>query len=395
MSFSIACYSTMIMGILTLLFMFLMVYLKYAMTYWQRRGVFTLPTHFLFGSAKNLVFQKGSIGDEFKTVYDTYKAKGLRYGGFYIFSKPFFFVVDIDLIKNIMVTDFNHFVDRNIYINEEVEPISANLVGLKGNKWRNVRSKLNPHFTSSKIKSMYPFLVESGQHLNDLLEKINRHKQVMPARDCFTKYTLEIIGRCALGLEVDTFTSKNSEFVKYCYMTFNTKSIKRSLVLFLSFLYPEVLRKLNILYIPKSVEVFFTNIITNTVHYRRKTNVRRNDILQMLIDLENNDNNSKTIEEPTTDNEIIENNNNLKGDTGTLTLEEIIAQCFIISLGGFETTSVTLSLLLFELAKNEDIQNAVREEIKSILPKHNNTISYEAISEMTYLEKCIHGKRIG
>lgn len=83
----------------------------------------------------------------------------------------------------------------------------------------------------------------------------------------------------------------------------------------------------------------------------------------------------------------------IKSDTQKkLTLDEITAQTFIFYIAGFETSSTTLSFCLYELVKNPEIQQRAHEEIDRILEKHDGKITYEALSEMKYLETCINGE---
>jgi cytochrome P450 family 6 len=44
---------------------------------------------------------------------------------------------------------------------------------------------------------------------------------------------------------------------------------------------------------------------------------------------------------------------------------------------------------MYELAINENIQENAREEVIKVAENHNGRLSYEAISEMKYLEKCV------
>lgn len=64
---------------------------------------------------------------------------------------------------------------------------------------------------------------------------------------------------------------------------------------------------------------------------------------------------------------------------------------FIKTSAGFETSSTTLSYCLYELAKNPAIQQRVHREIDKILNEHNDELTYEAVCDMIYLEKCIDG----
>jgi cytochrome P450 family 6 len=69
----------------------------------------------------------------------------------------------------------------------------------------------------------------------------------------------------------------------------------------------------------------------------------------------------------------------------------LAAQVFLFFAAGFETSSTTMTFCLYELAINSDIQEILRNEVDTVLEKHEGNISYEAIQEMTYLDKVVAG----
>lgn len=70
-------------------------------------------------------------------------------------------------------------------------------------------------------------------------------------------------------------------------------------------------------------------------------------------------------------------------------LNEIAAQAYLFFIKGFETSASTMSFGMHELAKNQEIQNKVYEEIKTVLERYDKKITYESIKEMKYLDKFI------
>lgn len=123
-------------------------WISWHQTYWKRRGVDYIEPEFFWGNAKPFLKGKLSLGDQFSNFYTQFKRRGKIGGGIYFTLKANYVPVDIELIKNILQKDFNHFVNHGLYYNEADDPLSAHLFHLEDDKWRFLRSKLTPSFTS-------------------------------------------------------------------------------------------------------------------------------------------------------------------------------------------------------------------------------------------------------
>lgn len=74
-----------------------------------------------------------------------------------------------------------------------------------------------------------------------------------------------------------------------------------------------------------------------------------------------------------------------------LTIEEMTAQSFIFFAAGFETASSTMAFCLYELARNQEVQEQLYREVSDVLAKHEGQLTYQAMQDMSYMEQVING----
>jgi cytochrome P450 family 6 len=260
------------------------VYFKRSFTYWKKRNVPYVEPSFPFGNFADASLMRKPFGDVLTDVYK--KLEEHKYAGMYIFTAPRLVFRDPDLIKDVLVKDFSTFHDRGLYMNEEIEPLSGHLFTLNGQRWRNLRIKLTPTFTSGKMKMMFQTLVDCGQELGICLEEMANNGDVIEIKDFLARFTTDIISSCAFGIQCNCLKNKDAEFRQWGRKIFEP-SLKRIVIGILSGVAPVVLDTLKLSTVDSNVSKYFRRMVKESVEYREKNNVKRNDFMQLLIQLKN------------------------------------------------------------------------------------------------------------
>ncbi|KRT85987.1 cytochrome P450, partial [Oryctes borbonicus] len=187
--------------------------------YWTDRNVKQRKQIYFLGDNANIFFGKESIYDAFVNMYNAFPNE--RYMGLYHMLVPTLLVRDPDLIKQLTVKDFDHFLNHRAFIPEGVDPLwSKNLFALKDTEWREMRSTLSPSFTSSKMKMIFTLISEcADDFINHFLEKGG--SQILEMKDTFTRYTNDVIASVAFGIKCDSIRERDNPF-----FTMGTKATK-------------------------------------------------------------------------------------------------------------------------------------------------------------------------
>ena len=138
--------------------------------FWQKLGIpYVKPTPFV-GNLKDCVLLKTTVGEQLQRIYNEHSDK--PYVGIFSFDKPSLLIRDVELVKNILVKDFQTFMDHIILVHEKSDPLFANILSIiRGQLWRHLRTNLTPVFTSRKMKLMFYLVDTCGEELADCLEK--------------------------------------------------------------------------------------------------------------------------------------------------------------------------------------------------------------------------------
>lgn len=328
---------------------------KFVYSYWERKNFKTLPNvNYFVGHLKsNLLLEKSFTN----LILDLYKQTTEPFIGMYGIFYPILFVRDPVLIQSILVKDFNNFASRGMY-SEESDPPSCNMFFASSDKWKNLRRKLSPAFTSSRLKTMFSTYNASGAEFQSLLERAAKNGESVDIKEIAARYATDNITSIAFGIKANSISDPNDEFRKFGYKTVEP-TIKNAIRFGLVFTAPKLMKLFSIRTTDREIEDFFFSVVKQNLEHRKNDNVIRNDVFNLLKDM---------------------------------TLNEIVAQFFVFFLAGFESSANTLAYCLLELAKQPDLQKRVQSEIDCVLDKHNGELTHETFSEMKLLDNCTDGE---
>ncbi|KPI99687.1 Cytochrome P450 6B4 [Papilio xuthus] len=282
-------------------------------------------------------------------------------------TTPCLLLRDLDVIKHVMVKDFDQFVDRGIAFSKE--GLGLNFFNADTDTWKVLRNRFTPLFTSGKLKNMLYLMTERGDTFLDYVENLRSKKSELPIHVLVQKFTMATISACAFGLDLDEDMYKTLN--KIDKMIFTPK-----FSLELDMMYPGILLKLNNSIFPKFLKSFFINLVTTVINQRGGKPTNRKDFMDLLLELRQ----KKTIEgsKGSVDDKV---------RSLELTDDILAAQAFVFYAAGYETSASTMSYLFYELAKHPKIQDKVIAEIDEVLKRYNGEITYDCLNEMTYLQQ--------
>ncbi|XP_043471300.1 cytochrome P450 6k1-like [Leptopilina heterotoma] len=352
-----------ILCIVAVILLFLYVYSSKNHDFWKKQGVKGPDPLPILGNFKDILLNRLSPGEMAKNLYNQFNDESMI--GIYARSTPILLLKDPELIKDILIKDFNKFAARDLPVNEEIEPLSQNLLNLEPKRWRPLRKKLSPVFTSGKLREMFFLLLESGNHFETYLRKIVPKNEPIECRLLTSKFTMDVIGSCAFGIDINTLSDEENDFVRMGRKIF-VLDFWRSIKAKIRDFSPGLFTLLGPIMKDEELDNFFISLIRDTMKYRKENNVVRHDFVDLLRYVKENPE---------------------KMDDVELTDTLIAAQCFIFFAAGFETSSTTMSNSLYELALNPSVQDKLRNEIQQVLNKSEGKLTYDNVKSMKYLHK--------
>ncbi|XP_017480423.1 PREDICTED: cytochrome P450 3A8-like [Rhagoletis zephyria] len=334
----------------------------------QNLGVPGPPPVFLFGNAFEVLQQNRSYTDS------VWVKKYGRFIGYYQGTRPTLLVTDAELIKKILVKDSKHFMNRQ-KLNFYHEMWNENMFNAFDEKWKKIRSVTSPAFTTGKLRAMHPLMTKCIDKLELYFDSLligNSFVTINDFKDAISGFTVDVIASTSFATDIDSNGKIESPFVQNGKKLFDINRL-RALV---CFVFPKFLiQLLNVkTFFPPTPFNFFINLSQEIVKQRKRGEVKRNDFVQLLLD------------------SAIDESQLANLDYNKLTME-IIAQCFLFFVAGFDTTATSIVNLLYILAKNPTVQEKLYQEIitntANISDNHSTEYYDKVVNDLPYLEATI------
>jgi cytochrome P450 family 6 len=371
------------------------VYLTWKWKYWTKRGVYQIQPTFPFGSLPG--FFTKSVAMTTSLMKHAEETKGLPYYGIYFLRGPILMITDVEIIRNILVKDFDNFVDRNssklmknVFAGKtQSDKIWAQqLTSLGGDEWKNVRATFSPIFTSGKMKAMMVFIQEACRSMISSIGKCAENNEAFELKEMLGKYSMDSIASCAFGVDAQSYTNKDSLFVKYASNIF--KQTSKDALKFVALILPggRMLFDAFGVSLTKETETnFFYDAVIASLKSRRETKHRRNDLVDLMVDaIKGEIAEDKEHEDNQFEKDAKLNHQTKKGEFDELT---IVASAIVFLVAGYDTTGTTLAFACYQLAKSPEVQDRLRAEVEDAAGESKELLTYDQIQDMHYLDQVI------
>uniref|UniRef100_A0A1I8PP43 Cytochrome P450 n=1 Tax=Stomoxys calcitrans TaxID=35570 RepID=A0A1I8PP43_STOCA len=344
--------------------------------YFKKRGIpYAKPVPFL-GNFWQMMLGGKSM---FDIIVDIYTKDEGRIYGFFDQNKPVVVIKDPDLIKQIGVKDFDHFMNHRDFTdpNDNKDLFAASLFLMQNGKWKDMRSTLSPAFTGSKMRSMFQLMNEVAQHTLLFLKNQPNYIGIqgfeLEVKDFLTRYTNDIIASTAFGLQVNSYVETENEFYRM-----GKKMTSFTFIQGLKFLMFGKIRKLmkilNIQLFDKESCDYFMRLVLDAMKYRQLHHIHRPDMINLLMEARG----------------MIQGEEHTKASNREWSDVEIVGQCFLFFFAGFDTSAALSSFTIHELMENKEIQEKLLREIQDVNEQLNGQPpSYESIMGMTYMDMVV------
>lgn len=292
--------------------------------------------------------------------------------GYFIGENPYLVVNDLDVLKQAMIKDFSHFLNRPDMV-LDVKPLIYSILSLRGQRWKDVRSVLTPSFSSSKIKLMTSIMDQKATNMIQVVKQKALDSEMFDIYQVVQGLTLDVIADCAFAMKANCVRNPKDPFllaVRNFFLHAHNKAVE--FAIFVPLVAKILTFVANFLTAGQMTTMIVSNVKDVISQRRKNIHIRGNDMLQLMLDAA--ENREGLVDGPSG-----------KKKNVLLTDDEIIGNAYVFLLAGYETTATALAFIFYLLVQHPEIQEKLYDEISSNLTDDN--WSYDAIQSLQYLDQ--------
>lgn len=174
-----------------------------------------------FFSDRNIKFVRGCplLGSNYKSIlgiepaaisyrrlYEHFPTE--KFIGFYRFcGRPSFLIRDPDLVKQLLITDCNHFTSKK-------SSCTPTLFGGQETKLSDNDFFTHPIFYGKRLRNFHMFIVKKSEQFVETLKQTDKIAKLFDGRDLFSRYTNDVLASAAFGIEINSLKDINNKFFK-------------------------------------------------------------------------------------------------------------------------------------------------------------------------------------
>lgn len=204
-------------------------------------------------------------------------------------------------------------------------------------------------YALTQLRSIYPAVIRGSDNMINFIRQNQQVDGKFDVRDLTSRYTCDVISKCVLDIDSKSFSRDAKESEIYSLGSRVLKGISATFNSFIKWKW-----------IPEKEEKDFIKLMTEAIEQRTKSSKISDDFLQHIINVKNKKNQSHV---------------------------EAAAHGWTFFLDSFETSGIVAYHSLHEIAKNQRVQQKLREEILSQLSDSSEHFSYETLNDLEYLDQ--------
>lgn len=223
----------------------------------------------LLGSGYKSILGIEPAAIAYRRCYDQFPKE--KFVGIYEFGgRPSYLIRNPDLVKQLLITDFDHFVSHKV----DNDRFLCTLLGLQ--------NTLSPAISGNKLQSISNLMIKTSKQFTETLKVTDKTAKMFNSRVLFARYANDIIASTIFGMELNSLRDTNNELF-IAGRGLNQFNYKNAMRLLASSSFPTLMKLINLFNAEdKNVEIIKKNI-KKAFEATKKGDIAENIVIDSLV----------------------------------------------------------------------------------------------------------------